>query len=181
MTDLIDTLITAALDSAAGADINIPDLTRHILDQARRDPTTFAQWLDELAYRTVAVHVRSTLASRRSSAFHGRFASAFRAAAANGTVDQLKDTLPKLMDTYFDLTDPDGHRVQRRLGAMTGPDCRLAADSYAHRARSLEVRAAVLRKIAAKVRNRTVADVYSEDQLRNLFGSAFNEQTTRAA
>lgn len=79
-------------------------------------------------------------------------------------------------DSLFNMSYCVNDQYERKpLGLLTRRDLEYVADRYEQRARYARLSAALFRQMARKVRSGTVADHYTEEQLRGLFAKLEGE------
>lgn len=158
---LIDQLTQEAPYSA-------PTVAQQIVEKLQtHDPELLQQWLHRRATDTVRQHINRRDASTRARArlFSGRDAFAAAVAAHNrGEVDAL----PGWLDSVWVANN---RHVRKHLRDMTGKEVQFAADRYTATAAQLAMTSAFLRAIAARVGDQTVSEVYSDEQLAQMWQS----------
>lgn len=80
----------------------------------------------------------------------------------------------RITKAFWDMSyEVNAEHTQRPLKNMTKDDLLYAAESYSKRAFANELQAEFLRVIAKKVGNKTVEEVYTEEQIRKMYDSVF--------
>jgi hypothetical protein len=142
------------------------------------DPELLSGWLHLHAKSFVAgvlnSHVRSFRAKARSQAKASAFATAARRFEATGDISDLGG--------WFNVRYVvDDQSTQRRLGEMSQADLLFVASRYGRTARTLLLEEAFHRALAARVGNRTVADVFTEDQISEMYRGLSSGTSTVAS
>jgi hypothetical protein len=141
------------------------------------DPELLSAWLHLHAKSFIAEHIRFHLKSARSRARSRATSAAFgesaRRFAATGDTAELAGWMNV---RYF----VDSQSTQRRLGDMTREDLLFVASHYDRTARSALLEEAFTRALAAQVGSRTVAEVFTEEQISEMYRS-FRGRTNVAA
>lgn len=134
----------------------------HIVDKLRAtDPDLLAGWLDFQAVGILRDAISTRERSARSYARAVRGRSVF-AAAADRAESGDTSALGAFLDIRY-VVDEDNTRV--RLADMDRTGLLFAADNYRRQANENLMEEAFLRALAKKVGRRTVAAVYSEQQI----------------
>lgn len=151
----------------AGHSYNSRELARTVVANLRRhDPALLQAWLEVQAETLLWRIINLQDASNRG---HDRIAasrSVFRRAADAAAEGDTGPVTAWLSQRYV---VEGGGRV--KLAEMTKPDLEYVATGYESRIRQNQMQAAFMKALARKVRNRTVGDVFSEDEISQLWRS----------
>lgn len=135
------------------------------------DPDLLNGWLHLHAKAFVSERIRYHLKSDRARVRQRSAVSAFAAAARRFESSGDSDALAGWLNLRYVI---DERSTQRRLSEMTREDLMFVATRYERSARTALLEEAFHRAIAARVGDRTVGEVFSEEELsamyRNLRG-----------
>jgi hypothetical protein len=150
----------ALIDEATADGPYVPRIIATELTEKLRvnDPDLLHGWLTEQAEHFLWQAINDRDRSRRASATHQIRRGAFSEAAQTGTTS-----------SYLNLpfTVQDGSR--RSLGSLRKPDLLYVSADYQRRADENGFLATVMAAIAKKIGDKTVSEVYTEEQLRTMF------------
>jgi hypothetical protein len=162
------TEVRAMIDAACTGTWSAPGVANSVVEDLRaNDPELLAGFLDLCAVDVVRNLVNERDRSTRSYNRKTASRSVFREAAEK---HEAGDTEPLEKLTYF-LQElyvaADGTKVA--LKNMRGPELNFAADDFAQRARQSQLQEAFLRALAKKCGDRSVGELFTEDQVAALW------------
>lgn len=168
--------ITEALDAVEG-DLIPSVLALEIVQEVRNaDPGLLAAWLEEMAPAIVTDAIKGRISAQRSRA---RAMASRRSFAADARL-WTKTGDPSVMSRWSEARYVvDANNTQRFLLEMNRKDLEFAAGVYGRSAKSLMLEEAFLLALAGHVGDRTVGDVFTEDQITEMF-SQFRTGTATA-
>lgn len=130
------------------------------------DPDLLSGWLELNA----VAFIRQTIASRDAAGrTRARHAARGRTFAAAANAHQHGD--PEPLTDFLNVIAVTANGARKRLSELTAADLHLVAVDYEARARDNRMYATFLRTLEAKVGDKTVGQVYTEDQLVRLWNS----------
>jgi hypothetical protein len=133
-------------------------------------PELLAAWLDLRAEEILAGHLAARLNSKRAyrRSMHNRsvFAEAVQAFEETGD--------PGSFELFNSLVVINAGGLRRRFGDLTADDCRFVAASYEKSRRESEMYEKFHRRLAEKLGDKTIREVYSESQCIAMLGSFRN-------
>jgi hypothetical protein len=132
------------------------------------DPEMLNAWLLLHAKSFVAERIRFHLKSERSRARQRATSAAFGESARRFAVTGDTTELAGWMNIRYFV---DNQSTQRRLGDMTREDLLFVASHYDRTARSALLEEAFTRALAARVGGRSVAEVFTEEQISEMYRS----------
>lgn len=164
--------MNAAIDAATAGVAYIPpvvgqELTKRLLAE---DPDLLRGWLYLLApeFIRMTINKRDHLRRSRSrTASQERFGRALTDHEAGDSSELLRYAGGHYLGMRFAVET--GERLP--LGALGAADLKFIANTYHNRAERNSLREEVIRQVAARVGDRTVGEVYTEEELRTIFES----------
>jgi hypothetical protein len=134
------------------------------------DPEFLARWLDIRAGETLGAYVRERLNSQRSYARSMHRRSVFAHAAVEFELTGESSAFA-LFDSLV-VVGPDN--LRKRFGDLTRDDCLFVAAKYGASRREAEAYERFHQKLAERLGDKTVREVYSEAQCIAMLGSFRN-------
>lgn len=157
---IIDTHTATGPYTASGAAAAI------VAELRETNPGLLAAWLDEQAVHFMRLAIVARDASQRAHTTRWAAAARFREATqAAGRGDTA------LLTPFLSMPFTVDGGVRKPLAHLTHDDLVFVADSYRNRAAANAFRAAVMDKLAARVQGGTVADHFTEAQVKALWSS----------
>lgn len=142
------------------------------------DPDLLNGWLHLHAKSFVAgvlnSHIRSWRAKARSQARVSAFSKAAKRFSETGDLSELGGW----MNLRYVVDDQS---TQRRLGEMRREDLLFVASRYGNTARTLLLEEAFHRAIASRVGSKTVEEVFTDDQISEMYRGLSNNTSTAAS
>lgn len=157
----------AWLDAIGGDFVVAVEAEKFVAAQRETHPVEFNGWLQGNAARLVTETMTRLVQSNRMKALRRASASVF-ADAAKRYEDGDEDAFVSIFSTDYAI---DEDNTRRKFGQMVWADVEFAAKDYEDRAASNAFEAAWLRAVQKRLPkngSKTVADVFTEDQLRAL-------------
>ena len=131
------------------------------------DPGLLTEWLDARAGETLGAFIAARLNSRRSYARSMHSRSVFAQAA-----EEFEETGDKEAFAIFEtwvVISPDNRR--RRFGDLRKEDCEFVSAQYGLSRKEAELYERFYTKLAEKIGDRTIREVYTEAQVRAMLSS----------
>lgn len=150
-----------------------------LVDKLRRDdPEFLTLWLLDHASAILADQIRGVLRARRTSARHSARAGSFAVSARKFKATGDVAALGRWMDVRYVIDDLNN---QRRLGDMRSDDLMWVANRTESRANNELLEAAFHRALAAKLDNKKVSEVFTEDQIDRMYQSMRVQPSSQTA
>jgi hypothetical protein len=169
----IDNQFSDIINAAIGVneDIIPSSVAARLLAQLRtEDPELLAAWLDQHAEAIVRDAITSIIRQRRSRARKHAAAGAFGKAAREFTQTGDVSVLSPFSVRYV----VDGLDTQRQVRDMNRTDCLFVAERYSISADRALMQAAFHKAVADRLGDRTVGEVFSEEQYNRMYRSLVN-------
>jgi hypothetical protein len=166
----IDNQISDLILEAIGVDEDIipSSLASRLVERLRtQDPELLDAWLSlhaEAIFRdTITSIIRHRRSRARKHAAAGAFGRAAQRFSETGDIEQLSPFRVRFV--------VDGLDTQRQVRDMTRTDCLFVAERYTISADRALMEAAFHRAVANRVGDRTVGDIFTEDEYNNMYRS----------
>lgn len=166
----LDDMIGATLEAQDGDFVPAVLAEKLVAQVQESDPDALEEWLHVRAPSFVAREISTRLRLHRSRARKQVVLGAFGAAA-----DAAEDGDWEPISRFAVIYEIDEENTRRPFGKMLRADCQFAAAAYERSANEDLLYAAFLKAVAKRLtNNRTVAEVFTEEQIAALERSFLN-------
>ncbi len=167
-SEMIDEIVLGMIDKELAGDMVVPReaAARIVADLIKNRPRVLIGFLMNRAVNLISDEVRLLLNRDRSLAFRDPDSQIGRFSQLQAAIKEDRAEAGLLLDQFF---RPGIKGAQKRLRDMNCEDLSAVAEVYEGRAEMLNRRGAFFRVLARKGGNRTVGEVFTEEQVHTTY------------